>query len=166
MKRVSILFVCMGNICRSPLAEGVFAHIARESGLADRFKIDSAGTGGWHQGKQPDRRSIAIARAHGIDITGQRARRVRLEDFEEFDLVLAMDRANIAELRAMAPGAGNIMLFGDTALQTGEDIPDPYFGGPEGFELIYTRLLTGCIALVDKFGADQASLSGNTSSVR
>ncbi|MHC2300025.1 protein-tyrosine-phosphatase [Rhizobium mongolense] len=77
-----------------------------------------------------------------------------------------MDRANIAELRAMAPGAGNIMLFGDAALQTGEDIPDPYFGGPEGFELIYTRLLTGCIALVDKLGADQASLSGNTSSVR
>lgn len=166
MKRVSILFVCMGNICRSPLAEGVFAHIASKSGLADRFNIDSAGTGGWHQGKQPDRRSIAIARAHGIDITGQRARRVCLEDFEEFDLVLAMDRANIAELRAMAPGAGNIMLFGDTALRTGEDIPDPYFGGPEGFELVYTRLLAGCIALVDKFGADQASLSGNTSSVR
>ncbi|SCW71425.1 protein-tyrosine phosphatase [Rhizobium mongolense subsp. loessense] len=166
MKRVSILFVCMGNICRSPLAEGVFVHIARQSGLADRFKIDSAGTGGWHQGKPPDRRSIAIARAHGIDITGQRARRVRLKDFEEFDLVLAMDRANIAELRAMAPGAGNIMLFGDAALQTGEDIPDPYFGGPEGFELIYTRLLAGCIALVDKLGADQASLSGNTSSVR
>ncbi|TCU16532.1 low molecular weight protein-tyrosine-phosphatase [Rhizobium sullae] len=166
MKRVSILFVCMGNICRSPLAEGILARIAREAGLADRFKIDSAGTGGWHQGKQPDGRSIAIARAHGIDITEQRARHIRPDDFEEFDLVLAMDRANIAELRAMAPGAGNIMLFGDAALQTGEDIPDPYYGGPEGFELIYTRLLTGCIALVDKLGADQASLSGKTSSVR
>ncbi len=166
MKRFSILFVCMGNICRSPLAEGIFAHVAREAGLADRFKIDSAGLGDWHQGEQPDKRSISTARAHGIDITGQRARRIRLEDFEEADLILAMDRANMAALHAMAPGAGNIKLFGEFALQTGEDIQDPYYGGPEGFELVYTRLLTGCTALVDKLGADQASLSGNTSSVR
>lgn len=166
MKRFSILFVCMGNICRSPLAEGIFAHVARQARLADRFKIDSAGLGGWHQGAQPDKRSIAIAKTHGIDITGQRARRIRLEDFEQADLILAMDRSNMAALHAMAPEASNIELFAEFALQTGEDIQDPYYGGLDGFEQVYARLLTGCIALVGKLGADQASLSGNTSSVR
>ena len=166
MKRISILFVCMGNICRSPLAEGIFSHIADEAGLGDAFRIDSAGLGGWHQGELPDRRSIATASAHGIDISGQRARKILLEDFDDFDLILAMDRDNLAALEKSAPHGANIHLFGDTALGTGEDIPDPYYGGPEGFELVYTRLLAGCSSLLETLGVERASCSGNTSSVR
>lgn len=157
MKRTSILFVCMGNICRSPLAEGIFRQVAAEAGLASSVTIDSAGIGGWHEGDLPDRRSISTARDHGIDITGQRARRIRRDDFSDFDLIVAMDRSNVAELRRSAPDAGNIHLFGDIALGTGEDIPDPYYGGPEGFEAVYTRLYTGCMKLAGMLGADSAS---------
>lgn len=166
MKRVSILFVCMGNICRSPLAEGIFAHLVDEAGVADRYTVDSAGTGGWHQGDRPDRRSIATAQNHGVDISRQRARQIKTEDFNDFDLILAMDRDNLAALEKSAPHGANIHLFGDTALGTGEDIPDPYYGGPGGFELVYTRLLTGCCSLLETLGVERASCSGNTSSVR
>ncbi|MBP2443309.1 low molecular weight protein-tyrosine-phosphatase [Rhizobium leguminosarum] len=166
MKRISILFVCMGNICRSPLAEGIFSHVAAEADLSGGFAIDSAGTGGWHEGEPPDRRSIATAKSHGIDISGQRARRIRSSDFRDFDLILAMDRDNLAALGKIAPPEATIHLFGDIALGTGEDIPDPYYGGPASFELVYTRLLTGCSSLLEALGADRASCSGNTSSVR
>jgi len=166
MKRVSTLFVCMGNICRSPLAEGIFGHVVGEAGLTGHFTIDSAGTGGWHEGEPPDRRSIATAKSHGINISGQRARRIRPRDFSDFDLILAMDRDNVAALKMIAPPEANIHLFGDAALGTGEDIPDPYYGGPEGFELVYTRLLVGCSRLLETLGAERASCSGNTSSVR
>jgi protein-tyrosine phosphatase len=157
MKRVSILFVCLGNICRSPLAEGIFSHLVHEAGFSDRFTIDSAGTGGWHQGEQPDRRSIATARSHNVDISGQRARRITTEDFSDFDLILAMDRANISELRHIAPTAENIRHFGDFALGTGEDIPDPYYGGSDDFELVYARLFAGCKKLLEALGTDSAS---------
>lgn len=166
MKRVSILFVCMGNICRSPLAEGIFAHVVGEAGLTNQFTLDSAGTGGWHEGEPPDRRSVATAKSHGIDISAQRARRVRPADFNDFDLILAMDRHNVAALKSTAPPEANIRLFGDAALGTGEDIPDPYYGGPDGFELIYTRLLIGCSRLLETLGVERTSCSGNTSSVR
>jgi len=157
MKRTSILFVCMGNICRSPLAEGIFRHVATQAGLAGTVTIDSAGIGGWHEGDLPDGRSIATARRHGIDITSQRARRIRSSDFAAFDLIVAMDRSNVAELRRAAPDAGNIHLFGDIALGTGEDIPDPYYGGPEGFDAVYGRLHTGCMKLAGMLGAESAS---------
>ncbi len=166
MKRISILFVCMGNICRSPLAEGIFSHIADETGLGDAFRIDSAGLGGWHQGELPDRRSIATASVHGIDISGQRARKILLEDFDGFDLILAMDRSNVSELRQRSPDRENIHLFGDFALNTGEDIPDPYYGDREDFEFVYARLFNGCSTLVERLGAISGSWSGNTSSVR
>lgn len=156
----------MGNICRSPLAEGVFSHLASEAGLSDRFHIDSAGTGSWHEGDEPDRRSIATARHHGIDISGQRARRIRKDDFADFDLIVAMDRNNVAALKALDPEARNIHLFGDLALGSGEDIPDPYYGGADGFEAVYARLLAGCRKLLSETGADIASRSGNTSSVK
>ncbi|AHG47995.1 protein-tyrosine-phosphatase [Rhizobium leguminosarum bv. trifolii CB782] len=166
MKRISILFVCMGNICRSPLAEGILRHLVAEAGLTGQFTVDSAGTGGWHEGEPPDRRSIATAQRHGIDISAQRARRIRPGDFRGFDLVLAMDRDNEAALAEIAPPEANIRLFGDAALRTGEDIPDPYYGGPDGFELVYTKLLTGCSSLLETLGVERASCSGNTSSVR
>ncbi|WP_082336838.1 low molecular weight protein-tyrosine-phosphatase [Rhizobium ecuadorense] len=166
MTPINILFVCMGNICRSPLAEGIFNHLVAEAGLTGRFAIDSAGTGGWHEGEQPDRRSIATAKSHGIDISGQRARRIRSSDFRDFDLIVAMDRDNVAALEMIAPPEATLHLFGDIALGTGEDIPDPYNGGPAGFELVYTRLLTGCSTLLEALGAERASCNGNTSSVR
>ncbi|RUM24884.1 low molecular weight phosphotyrosine protein phosphatase [Rhizobium vallis] len=166
MKRISILFVCMGNICRSPLAEGIFRHLVAQAGLVGHFTIDSAGTGGWHEGDPPDQRSIATAKSHGVDISGQRARRIRPADFRDFDLILAMDRNNVAALGSVAPPEATIRLFGDAALGTGEDIPDPYYGGPDGFELVYTRLLAGCGSLLEALGVERASCSGNTSSVR
>jgi len=165
MKRISILFVCMGNICRSPLAEGIFSHLVTQAGLTGHFTIDSAGTGGWHEGDSPDQRSIATAKSHGIDISGQRARRIQSRDFKDFDLILAMDRENLAALGGSAPDEAEIRLFGDAALGTGEDIPDPYYGGPEGFKLVYTRLLAGCSKLLETL-VERASCSGNTSSVR
>lgn len=166
MKRISILFVCMGNICRSPLAEGIFGCLVTQAGLTDHFTIDSAGTGGWHEGEPPDQRSITTAKSHGIDISGQHARRIQPKDFTDFDLILAMDRDNVAALEKIAPPEADIHLFGDAALGTGEDIPDPYYGGPDGFELIYTKLLTGCSSLLETLGVERASCSGNTSSVR
>ena len=156
----------MGNICRSPLAEGIFSHLVAEAGLTGRFTVDSAGTGGWHEGAPPDQRSIATAKSHGIDILRQHARRIHSSDFRDFDLILAMDRDNVAALETIAPPEASIRLFGDIALGTGEDIPDPYYGGPAGFELVYTRLLTGCSSLLEALGTERASCSGNTSSVR
>ena len=116
MAKKSILFVCLGNICRSPLAEGVFRSVLAERGMADDFLINSAGMGDWHAGQAPDHRSIAIARTNGLDISGQRARMIRQEDFRRFDLILGMDRKNIAELLEIAPAAfrDRIHLFLDS----------------------------------------------------
>jgi len=154
MDRHRILFVCAGNICRSPLAEGIFRHLAGESGQADEFEIDSAGTGGWHQGERPDRRSIAVAAGHGIDISGQRARRMEPADFGRFDLILAMDQDNLKNLRKTAPAdaLGRLHLFNALALGSDKDIPDPYYGDREDFEAVYTMLLAGCSALLPKAG--------------
>ncbi|WP_428426558.1 low molecular weight protein-tyrosine-phosphatase [Pararhizobium sp.] len=148
MKPVRILFVCLGNICRSPLAEGILRHVAGD-GLVD---VDSAGTGGWHTGDPPDRRSIAVARKHGIDIAGQRCRKVQAGDFEAFDLIFAMDRSNLANLRALAPPEAQhkLHLFLDYTLGTARDVPDPYYEGPEGFETVYEMLLQGCRSLTGK----------------
>ena len=103
MAPTRILFVCLGNICRSPMAEGVFRRVAEEEGLIDRFEIDSAGLGDWHIGQAPDHRAQKAARSRGVDISSQSARQVMYEDFDRFDLVLAMDGSNLAELKARAP---------------------------------------------------------------
>ncbi|MDL2404069.1 low molecular weight protein-tyrosine-phosphatase [Rhizobium calliandrae] len=152
MDRHKILFVCAGNICRSPLAEGIFRHLASEAGC--EFEIDSAGTGGWHQGERPDRRSIAAAANHGLDISGQRARRIEVADFDRFDLILAMDQDNLKNLRKFAPAdaLGKLHLFHAFTLGSNKDIPDPYYGGHEDFEAVYTKLLAGCIALLPMVG--------------
>ncbi|NEI70594.1 low molecular weight phosphotyrosine protein phosphatase [Rhizobium lusitanum] len=154
MDRHRILFVCAGNICRSPLAEGIFRHLASAAGRAGEFEIDSAGTGGWHQGQRPDRRSIAAAADHGIDISGQRARRIASADFGGFDLILAMDQDNLKNLRKTAPAdaLGKLHLFNALALGSNKDIPDPYYGDREDFEMVYTMLLAGCSALLPKVG--------------
>jgi len=135
----AILFVCLGNICRSPLAEGVFRHKVEALGLADRFFIDSAGCGGWHKGEQPDRRSIATAAQHGIGISGQRARQVTADDFDRFDLILGLDRDNVAYLARMKPweSRAKVVLYLEEALGRAKNVPDPYYGGPRDFEDVY-----------------------------
>jgi protein-tyrosine phosphatase len=132
-----ILFVCLGNICRSPMAEGVFRRVVENEGLAHRFEIDSAGLGDWHIGQAPDMRAQAAARARGIDISGQSARQVEHEDFARFDLLLVMDRSNFTELQRRAPAEAraNIRHFLDFAPKARtKDVPDPFYGGPEGFQ--------------------------------
>jgi len=159
MDRFKILFVCMGNICRSPLAEGIFKHMLVNAGRAGEFDIDSAGTGGWHQGNSPDSRAISVAQAHGIDISAQRARRISAGDFDRFDLILALDRDNLRNLEKIATDTniGKLHLFNRYALATDEDIPDPYYGGRDGFERVYTMLLTGCSALLAATGEARTS---------
>ena len=134
--KASVLFVCMGNICRSPTAEGVFRHFVVESGLEGTIRIDSAGTHAYHSGEPPDRRSRAAAERRGFELSGIRARRVSDEDFELFDLVLAMDKLNHVTLLERAPAEHHekIRLFLEYSESTEDDVPDPYYGGATGFE--------------------------------
>ncbi len=130
-----MLFVCLGNICRSPAAEGVFQHLLNEAGLNDRFTLDSAGTGAWHEGQPADRRMRQAAERRGIQLTSI-ARQVTAEDFERFDLILAMDASNLQDLRALAPATHRqkIRLFRELDPDApGEDVPDPYYGHADGF---------------------------------
>lgn len=163
----SILFVCLGNICRSPLAEGVFAAVLEERGLISRFQLDSAGTGGWHAGSAPDPRSVAIAANHGIDISRQKARKVTSDDFSRFDLILGMDYSNVEELRRIAPVAARerIHLFLEFAHGNARDVPDPYYGGPDGFASVYRMIREASDRLVTRL-AERMSLpkSGHASS--
>lgn len=134
---VKVLFVCMGNICRSPTAEGVFRHLVKHQGLDDKIHIDSAGTHAYHIGEPPDKRSQAAARKRNIDLSAQRARKVERADFDQFDYVLAMDRNNHAELLSICPEhhRPKLRLFLEFAEQAGErEVPDPYYGGEQGFE--------------------------------
>jgi len=139
MKTISVLFICMGNICRSPTAEGVFRARVAQAGLADRILIDSAGTHGYHIGQAPDLRSQHYAQQRGYDLSGQRARQVVPEDFDQFDYVLAMDQANLSVLQQLCPAAprARIQLFLEYAQQhTEREVPDPYYGGGAGFERV------------------------------
>ncbi|WP_113425493.1 low molecular weight protein-tyrosine-phosphatase [Rhizobium cremeum] len=159
MTAFPILFVCLGNICRSPLAEGIFRHLAGQRGLASSYPADSAGTGGWHIGQPPDHRSMKVALGHGIDISDLRARRVDPSDFKRSGLILAMDKNNLAHLRKMAPSGcqSDIALFGDYGFADGTEIPDPYYGGLADFERVYSMLLTGCSSILEKLEAARAS---------
>lgn len=133
-----ILFVCLGNICRSPTAEGVFRHRALQAGL-NSLQVDSAGTAGWHVGKAPDPRTVAAAQRRGYDLSALRARQVQAADFKNFDLVLAMDKQNLAELKSMAPAGTrtSVGLFLDYADRAAfREVPDPYYGGDAGFEQV------------------------------
>lgn len=136
--RVSVLFVCMGNICRSPTAEGVFRHVLEEAGLADEVRVDSAGTHAYHVGEPPDRRSQAAAERRGISLAEIRARKVSESDFSEFDYVIAMDRLNLHTLAEIAADnqQNRLSLFLDYASGADEEVPDPYYGGATGFERV------------------------------
>lgn len=136
---VRVLFVCLGNICRSPTAHGVFRAKVREQGLQQRVQIDSCGTGDWHIGHPPDARAAAEAAARGYDIGDLRARQVQATDFRDYDYILAMDEQNLADLRALCPddypGYLGLFLPFDPAASVTE-VPDPYYGGEEGFALV------------------------------
>lgn len=138
-----VLFVCSGNICRSPTAEGVFLNLVRSRGLETRIAADSAGTGAWHRGQAPDARSQQTALSRGIDISGQRARAVRAEDYTAFDLIVAMDSGHFQTLHRDCPSAraDRVRLFMDYAPETGvTDVPDPYYGAGDGFARVFDMI--------------------------
>jgi protein-tyrosine phosphatase len=153
---VRILFVCLGNICRSPTAEGVMRRLVREEGLEGEIEVDSAGTGGWHVGAPPDQRSAETARRRGTDLTGA-ARQVTTDDFARFDLLVAMDGSNLHELRQRAPDDAarakvHLLREFDPA-STGTldlDVPDPYYGGPRGFDTVLDLVEAACAGLLDE----------------
>ncbi|MNF66387.1 Low molecular weight protein-tyrosine-phosphatase YfkJ [compost metagenome] len=145
-----VLFVCLGNICRSPTAEGVLRHKLRATGLADQVEVASAGTGDWHVGKAPDKRSQAAALRRGYDLSVQRARQVTRADFSSYDLILAMDSSNLRNLKALQPAKGRaeLDLFLRRYESSVDDVPDPYYDGEQGFEQVLDLIEQACDLLV------------------
>lgn len=151
-----VLFVCSGNICRSPMAEAIFRKLADESGLGSALEADSAGTHGYHQGDHADPRARKVARRHGVDVTSI-AREVEPEDFERFDLVVAMDRGHLRQLRSMGgrQHADRIVLMRDfDPASVGRDVPDPYYSGESAFEDVYAILEAACRGLLERLRRD------------
>lgn len=150
---VRVLFVCMGNICRSPTAHGVFRHRVTEAGLEQLIEVDSAGTHAYHVGEPPDRRARLTASRRGIELDDLRARRVIEQDFEHFDHVLAMDRDNLEILLDLCPlqHRHKVRLFMDLAPEWGvSEVPDPYYGGDSGFERVFDMVEAASQALLDE----------------
>jgi protein-tyrosine phosphatase len=148
---IKLLFVCTGNICRSPTAEGVFRHLVETRGLSDKVVTDSAGTHSYHVGEPPDARSVKAAAERGIDLSDQRARPVRTEDFHTFDMILAMDRGHLSHLQALQPNESraDVKLFLDYHPSgTLKDVPDPYYGGVHGFEGVLNMVEQACSQLI------------------
>lgn len=136
---IKVLFVCLGNICRSPTADAVFNKMVADAGLTDAILVDSAGTGSWHIGYPPDRRATEVAATQGYDLSPLRARQISVEDFDKFDYILAMDGANLSAMLAMCPEQHwhKLSLFLNFAPALEEaDVPDPYYGEEEGFHLV------------------------------
>lgn len=160
MKSVAVCFVCLGNICRSPTAEGVMRRQVQEAGLAETVAIDSAGTGNWHLGEAPDARAQQAAKARGYDLSALRARQIEAVDFERFDLVLAMDAANLAELHKRCPPQHRekVRLLMEFASDpSARDIADPYFGGAQGFEQVLDQCENACRGLLGSLRGRSAS---------
>lgn len=156
---VKVLFVCLGNICRSPSAEGVFRACVEKACLQDTIEIDSCGTAAYHIGKSPDPRSIAAAAKRGIDISQLQARQVQAADFHHFDYLMAMDESNLENLKRIQPSnskaqVGLLMDFSPHPNQT--EVPDPYYGGEDGFELVLDLLDEACSAFLDDIQKDHA----------
>ena len=152
--KYSVLFVCLGNICRSPAAQAVMQAMVDERGLTDRFYIDSAGTGGWHIGDLPDKRMRVHARPRGYELT-HRARKVQVSDFEDFELIVGMDDANVDDLRDLAASPqqqDKVVMMGDYIRQfpNYDYVPDPYYEGSEGFELVLDLLEDSCENLLNQ----------------
>ncbi|PTQ99864.1 protein-tyrosine phosphatase [Mucilaginibacter yixingensis] len=143
---MNILMVCLGNICRSPLAEGVMQHLVQQEGLD--WTVDSAGTGGWHVGENPDHRSVRVAHSHGIDISTQTCRKFRVEDFDDFDLILVMDRYNYSDVQMLARTEAETakihLLLGE------KEVPDPYYDN-NMFEPVFKLIEGGCKGVIKKY---------------
>lgn len=150
MKPAAVLFVCTGNICRSPTAEGVLRHLVREAGLADRIRVDSAGTTDYHVGAPPDERSSQHARRRGYDLSQLRARQVEPLDFERFDLILCMDRGHLEQLAEQCPPAlrHKVRLLMAFAPHRGDEVADPYYGGKQGFETVLDQIEAACLGVL------------------
>ena len=151
-KTARLCFVCLGNICRSPTAEAVMRHLVKQAGLTDRIEIESAGTGDWHVGETRDRRSREVGERRGIPLSG-RAQQFVAADFARFDHVLAMDGKNLNDLRAMAPDQAarekiRLLRSYDPASPDGADVPDPYYGGAEGFDGVFEICAAACEGLL------------------
>jgi len=150
---MKILFLCMGNICRSPAAHCVFQHLVNKAGLGDHYQIDSAGTIGYHEGSPPDERMQASMRLRGIPIIG-RSRPLKAIDLQAFDLTLAMDRSNYIDARSLTKDAAlrdKVRMFSEYCrLSPGADVPDPYYGGDRGFEQVLDMIEDGCAGLLEK----------------
>ncbi|MDX1364486.1 low molecular weight protein-tyrosine-phosphatase [Arenibacter latericius] len=144
-----VLMVCLGNICRSPLAEGIL----KEKIDSDKVFVDSAGTANYHIGKQPDPRSIAVAKKHGIDISGQRCRQFTKEDFKKFDYIYAMDKDNYANILALATNSleqQKVKLILHKKPSSEQEVPDPYYGGDDGFENVFQLLDSACEQIAEE----------------
>jgi protein-tyrosine phosphatase len=156
---IRLLFVCMGNICRSPTAEGVMRGLLREQGLEDAVEVDSAGTGDWHAGSPPDARAAAAASARGVTLAGA-ARQITAADFADYDLILAADRRNLGDLQAALPAGARAKLhllreFDPASAGAPDlDVPDPYYGGDAGFEHVLDLVEAACRGLLDALRAD------------
>ena len=158
---VRVLFVCLGNICRSPLAQGVFEDVLRREDLEDEVSVDSAGTGRWHVGSPPDHRALSAAALRGVDIGSQRARQITPEDCEEFDYVLTMDEENYRKVDALCRGNAVVRAFLDYATDSPErEVPDPYSGGPDEFEHVLDLVEEASEGLLDDIR--ERYLSGHT----
>ncbi len=150
--KISVVFVCLGNICRSPTAHGVFRELVERSGLAHRIEIDSAGTAAYHVGNSPDHRSAATALQRGYDLSDLRARQAIVADFEHYDYILAMDVQNLADLQSICPAnyAGYLGLFLELTDLEEREVPDPYYGGPSGFDHVLDLVEAASEALLKR----------------
>ena len=160
---IGVLFVCLGNICRSPTAEGVFRKRVADAGMSDIIRVDSAGTHAYHTGEPPDRRAILAAQKRGVDLSDIRARRIAVSDFESFHFVLAMDDSNLRNLRELCPDAyaDRLRLFLDFSGAAGErEVPDPYYGGALGFERVLDLVEEAADGLLQSLAAQVTSYRG------
>ena len=151
-KQIKVLFVCLGNICRSPLAEGAFRRHVSERDESDRFVIDSAGTSAYHVGEKPDPRSIKTAQKNGVDISLQRARQFVESDFQQFDYIVAMDQSNYENIERIKRGTGSakISLMLSELDSPRRDVPDPYYGGDQGFDEVWKMVDTATNKLLQR----------------
>jgi len=147
MKTISVLFICLGNICRSPTAEAVFRQMSDDAGL--NLEIDSAGTGGWHVGNPPDRRMQKAALARNYDLSNLRARQISTADCQDFDYIIAMDNNNLREIKSLCPNSkAKIKLFLDYAKSQESEVPDPYYGGAAGFDIVLDLIEEASLGLL------------------
>jgi protein-tyrosine phosphatase len=160
IKKTNVLFVCLGNICRSPTAHGVFQTLVNRENLDQQIMVDSAGTGDWHLGHAPDKRTSAVASDRGYDLSELRARLVKPSDFDDFGYIVAMDHENMRNLRAMEPEGfkGKLCLLLDHSISPDfaqyEEVPDPYYGGGDGFGLVLDLVEDACVGLLAHLRAE------------